>query len=90
MDPELAKALLDAPPADPQPLSPRGYSHGIFLQMATLEAIRVLDNTLKRVHGNKPPPPTPLPRPVSALVLAERERDRVIVDEVLSRLGLEM
>lgn len=91
MDRRLAEALIDRPKPDTQePLSPRGFSHSILLQMAQIDAVRALDFTLKRVHGNKVGPPSPLPRPTTALQLLERERDRIVVDKVLAQLGLEM
>lgn len=90
MDFELAQAMLDRPPPEgpPVPLGPQGYSHGIYLQMATVEAIRSLDYTLKTVNGNKPPYPSMLERPKTAYQILDLERDRAEVDRVLGLLGL--
>lgn len=90
MDFDLAEAMLDQSDADrkPTPLSPQGYSHQIYLQMATVEAIRSLDYTLKAVHGNKPPYPSMLERPKTAYQILDAERDRIEVDRVLGLLGL--
>ncbi|SLG40442.1 Uncharacterised protein [Mycobacteroides abscessus subsp. abscessus] len=88
MDPEIAEILIDLPKGERKPLSPLGFSQSIHLQMSILEAVRVLDNTLRRVHGNKASPPRPLERPVTALQLLERERDREFVDAHLRRLGV--
>ncbi|MDJ0404037.1 hypothetical protein QNA23_11140 [Rhodococcus erythropolis] len=90
MDPELAEMILNRPASEGPPprLSPQGYSHGIYLQMMTVEAIRSLDYTLKAVNGNKPAYPTMLERPKTAAQILDLERDRVEVDRVLGLLGL--
>ncbi|QOH59885.1 hypothetical protein [Rhodococcus rhodochrous] len=93
MDVELAKARLpeigsEEDQAEPLPPTPLGYSQSVYLQMATLEAIRSLDVTLRRVNGNNTPPPRPLPRPVTALQQLERERDQAYVNNILARLGV--
>jgi len=93
MDPELAKRMLpeigsDEDQAEPGPPTPLGYSQSIYLQMATLEAIRSVDVTLRRVNGNNTPPPRPLPRPVTALQHLERERDQAYINNVLARMGV--
>ena len=103
MDLELAEAILqerrDAeeaaraagepiPEPERAPLSPLGFSQQVYLQLATVEAIRNLNHTLGAVYGSKAAPPPQLPRPKTALEIAERDMDRREVDFHLSKLGL--
>ncbi|QDP09776.1 hypothetical protein FNU77_08635 [Prescottella equi] len=96
MDRRLAEAILAQRGEDekngveptPTPLSPQGFTQGIYLQMATVEAIRVLTATVRAALGDKSPPPLPLERPVTAIQLVERERDSEHVLDVLRRHGV--
>lgn len=96
MDRRLAEAILaqreedeknGIRPEDP-PLSPQGFTQGVYLQMATVEAIRILAATVRAALGDKSPPPLPLPRPVTALQQVERERDAEHVLDVLKQHGV--
>jgi hypothetical protein len=90
MDEDWARRVVDMeqrgelvpPAADPENISPLGYSPEIGYLALIADRVELVRNTLIAVNsdGGNGPMFKPLPRPTTAL---DRERERRILDELL-------
>lgn len=87
-DPELAKAMADAPEKAPAAATLEGYSIEVRLLVAIFNMLKVQDWHLLRVNGNKVPQPQMWPIPQSALERELSYRKKLVVDRVLADLGV--
>ena len=89
-DPELARAVLDAPADGSQGFPTlEGYDLQTRIAIAQFNILKILDWHLLRVNGNKVPQPQMWELPQTAVEREQSYRRKLQIDRALALLGVE-